>query len=227
LGDIDLLLTKDGSYTLFNSAIHESYHSQNGALQESLHIFIENGFNQINQSLKEINILEIGFGTGLNAIQTLIKALPHKVKVNYVGVEAYPLSIDLVNRLDYVLKENDNIKLQFEKIHSCPWNRQTLINECFSLLKIDSSFEDYLGLENHNINEKFDLVYFDAFSPEKQPELWTKQIFKSIYDRLNKNGLLVTYSSKGIVKQALREAGFEVKRKKGPIGKRHILAAIK
>jgi len=211
--------TKDGSHTIYNQIFDEHYHSINGAFAESMHIFIEAGFNFCNN--QNINIFEVGFGTGLNAILTLIEAKKTNKKVDYFAIEKYPINENLVKDLNYfqfIDKEYINI---FLEVHKTTWNQKNVITNNFSLTKIDGDLIDFIP-EN-----KYDIIYFDAFSYEKQPELWTESIFTKIYNSLNNNGILVTYSSKGIIKQNLRNSGFEVKRLPGPKGKRHILRAIK
>lgn len=224
-----LILTADGSHTLFNEALNETYHSKNGALQESLHVFIQNGLTHfINQNQVEtIHIFEVGFGTGLNAILTLKDAMTRNLKINYTCIEAYPLSIDTINQLNYLKEESAILKSLFNKIHLCNWNEWVEINEHFSVYKIENKLEQISIKQLLQISNPFDMIYFDAFAPDKQPELWTTNIFKTMFDTMKIGSILVTYSAKGDVKRALREAGFIVKRLAGPIGKRHMLCARK
>ncbi len=224
-----LILTADGSHTLFNEALNETYHSKNGALQESLHVFIQNGLTHfINQNQVEtIHIFEVGFGTGLNAILTLKDAMTRNIKIYYTCIEAYPLSIDTINQLNYLKEESAILKSLFNKIHLCNWNEWVEINEHFSVYKIENKLEQISIKQLLQISNPFDMIYFDAFAPDKQPELWTTNIFKTIFDTMKIGSILVTYSAKGDVKRALREAGFIVKRLAGPIGKRHMLCARK
>lgn len=209
--------TKDGSYTVTDKQTGENFHSTFGAITESNHIFIKNGLNIIKSN--EIHILEIGFGTGLNCLLTLINQPPQS-KIFYHAIEKYPLSQDIYKKLNYskILNiSNDS----YNNLLNADWNKQIKITDSFQLYKINSD------LLNFTICFKYDLIYFDAFSPNVQPELWTKEIFNKLNNCLSDNGILITYSSKGIVKQALREAGFLVKRISGPKGKRHIVRAIK
>ena len=224
-----LILTADGSHTLFNKALNETYHSKNGALQESLHVFIQNGLTHfINQNQVEtIHIFEVGFGTGLNAILTLKEAMTRNLKIIYTCIEAYPLSIDTIKQLNYLKEESAILKSLFNKIHVCNWNEWVEINEHFSVYKIENKLEQISIKQLLQISNPFDMIYFDAFAPDKQPELWTTSIFKTIFETMKIGSILVTYSAKGDVKRALREAGFIVKRLAGPIGKRHMLCAEK
>lgn len=224
-----LITTADGSHTLFHEALNETYHSKNGALQESMHVFIQNGLvHFIIQNLVEtIHIFEVGFGTGLNAILTLKEAVNRNIKVKYTCLEAFPLSIDTINQLNYLKEENAILKSLFNKMHHCNWNEWVEINEHFSIYKMENKLEHISTNELLKISHPFDMIYFDAFAPNKQPELWTTSIFKTIFAAMNIGSILLTYSAKGDVKRALREAGFIVKRLAGPIGKRHMLFADK
>ena len=209
------IITADNSPTLYVPELDEHYHSVNGAVQESFHIFINAGFKQINKSA--INILEVGFGTGLNAFLTLTENETVKKNVYYETVEKFPLDIEIINRLEYKGFNND----LFIKMHKTEWGKEINLNKSFILKKIKTDLINYVPVK------KFDLIYFDAFAPEKQPELWTEMIFKNLYSATNNEGILVTYSAKGTVKQALRKVGYKVQRLKGPTGKRHIIKAIK
>jgi tRNA U34 5-methylaminomethyl-2-thiouridine-forming methyltransferase MnmC len=224
-----LITTADGSHTLFHEALNETYHSKNGALQESLHVFIQNGLvNFINQNqVEKIHIFEVGFGTGLNAILTLKDAMTRNIKINFTCIEAYPLNIDTINQLNYLKEESAILKSLFNKMHHCNWNEWVGINEYFSIYKMENKLEHISTNELLKISHPFDMIYFDAFAPDKQPELWTTSIFKTMFDTMKIGSILVTYSAKGDVKRALREAGFIVKRLAGPIGKRHMLCAEK
>ncbi len=218
---LQIIKTGDGSDTLFVPELNENYHSVNGALTESEHIFIQAGLNYVFQHNKsEINILEAGFGTGLNAGLTYLEAQKNKQNIFYSAYELYPLDLEIVKKLNYFDFEQKN-KKKLVNLHETDWDKAVKISEYFTLLKIKDD------IKNIKSNKKFDLVYFDAFAPEIQPDLWTKKVFENIFNLMNKNGVLVTYSSKGIVKQALRNAGFKVFRLSGPPGKRHILRANK
>jgi len=215
---IDLRKTKDGSNTLYVEELDEHYHSYNGALSESEHIFINAGFKQVSKD--KINILELGFGTGLNSVLTHTEAKKLNKLVYYCGIELHPLDINLIKQLNYDKLEQVDTKI-FEKIHSVLWHNPINISDHFILNKVQGNILEL------NLSIKFDLVYFDAFAPEVHPELWKESVFTNIYNSMNNEGILLTYSAKGIVKQALRAAGFVVKRLPGPPGKRHILRASK
>jgi len=214
-----IITTTDKSNTLYSEKFNEHYHSTFGAINESSHIFINEGL--LYSKLKNVRIFEVGFGTGLNAFLTYIFCQKHNISVNYTCIEKHPIEIQIADKLNYpelISPENKNI---FNLFHSCKWEENIIINKSFNFKKVLKDFTKY------NFSEKYDIIYFDAFAPEKQPELWSFEIFKKIYDALNNRGILTTYSSKGIVKNNLREAGFTVKRLKGPEGKRHILRAEK
>ncbi|NCP45702.1 MAG: SAM-dependent methyltransferase [Flavobacteriales bacterium CG18_big_fil_WC_8_21_14_2_50_32_9] len=217
---MELKTTSDGSHTIFDSSINETYHSIHGAIQEAKHIFIEAGLKH-KQQLSEINILEVGFGTGLNTILTLIEG--QKAPLIYTTIEKFPLNISIIKKLNYSTQLNLTATQEklFLKLHTCTFKNIHQITPTFKFLKIDNA------LENYQPATKFDIVYFDAFSPEKQPELWQQCIFEKIYASMNRNGILVTYCAKGIVKRALIASGFSVEKLPGPPGKREIIRAIK
>ncbi|RLD49537.1 MAG: SAM-dependent methyltransferase [Bacteroidetes bacterium] len=210
------IITADNSPTLYVPELNEHYHSVNGALQESIHIFINAGLKHIQK--EKINILEVGFGTGLNAVLTFSENKKLKKNINYETIEKYPLSADIIEDL---INNNFTEPEITEQIHKIPWEQEVKISDNFCIKKIKTDLKKYTP------EKLFDLIYFDAFAPEKQPELWTEKIFKKIYDATKQNGILVTYSAKGTVKQALRAAGFSVKRLPGPKGKRHMVQAVK
>jgi len=214
-----LKTTLDGSHTLYLPAIDECYHSQNGAIQESEHIFMKTGWKSCEKS--ELKILEIGFGTGLNAFLTLLKAEKERKKVFYTALELYPLDEEITRKLNYFELLDKNRKADFEKLHSAMWNEKTEITPFFTLEKIQADFTNY------ELNDLYDLFYFDAFSPEKQPEMWSQECFENLYVHANPDAVLVTYCAKGVVRRAIQSAGFKVERLPGPIGKREILRAKK
>lgn len=216
---IELKDTSDGSHTLYSTDFQEHYHSINGAINESTHVFINAGIKTCNKT--HINIFEVGFGTGLNTLLTYIYALQNNLTINYHAIELYPIDHKILEKLNYSEIINPDFKNTFENIHKSPWNNNSMINSNFYLTKIQADFCKY------ELRDNVDLVYFDAFSPETQPELWSLENFHKIYSALNPGGFLVTYSSKGLVKQNLRNAGFDVKRLKGPVGKHHMIRATK
>jgi tRNA U34 5-methylaminomethyl-2-thiouridine-forming methyltransferase MnmC len=214
-----LLLTEDGSHSVLHPELHETYHSIHGAIQESEHTFINAGLRQCNQS--SLNILEIGFGTGLNAFLSLIETEQSQQKVFYTAVELYPLSLEAAAALNYpdlIAKDKKEI---FYFLHSSPCQNSIPLTKNFELHKIQ---EDFTKLR---LTGTYDLVYFDAFSPEKQPEMWKEDRFQMIYDCCNPGAILTTYCAKGAVRRALQTAGFFVERIPGAKGKREMLRAKK
>ncbi|MEE4197095.1 MAG: tRNA (5-methylaminomethyl-2-thiouridine)(34)-methyltransferase MnmD [Bacteroidales bacterium] len=211
--------TRDGSATLYSPEFNDHYHSVFGAINESRHVFIEAGFNQIHST--SIKLFEVGFGTGLNALLTFLEGLKREVAVEYSAIELYPLSTDTIQQLSTCLGLSNEDKELFIQIHQAEWNRKIRLSSHFQLQKIHGDFNNY------PFTEKYDLIFFDAFAPEKQPDLWSTDNFIKIYQAMNTQGILTTYSSKGIVKQAIRKAGFHLQRMAGPSGKRHMLRAIK
>lgn len=221
-----IITTADGSKTIQIEGWNEQYHSVHGAIQEANHVYLKHGllffiseFYAPSESPK-ISILEIGFGTGLNAVLTLLNSEPLKVKINYVGVEAYPVSSEELKQLNYTeaLQLDEHL---FERFHASDWELPFSITEHFQLTKQKKFFAD---IDDTNC---FDIIYFDAFGARVQPELWTEQLFKNMYKALKQNGVLVTYACKGSVKRALKSVGFHIERLEGPPGKRHMLRAIK
>jgi len=216
----EIVITSDGSSTIFIPEWNESYHSKNGAIQEAYHVFINAGFTLINK--QKINILEIGFGTGLNAFITYLEAKKEYKKINYVGVEAYPVSQDEIIRLNYVEELNaESQKDVFKKMHDLEWNIQNEISPQFCLTKRKQLFQEI------NDVESFDLIYFDAFGFTLQPELWSEEIFQAMYNSLLKNGVIVTYACRGSIKRAMLKAGFRVEKLPGAPGKREMLRGTK
>lgn len=216
---INIKTTKDGSNTLYSSRFNEHYHSTFGAIEESNCVYIEAGLNH--SRLNSIKVFEVGFGTGLNSILTCAESLKRTLTVEYTAIELYPVELEIINHLNYMDFLTDDQKSIYKKIQTCKWNKKVKITDNFTLQKINLDFIHYL------FQEKYDVIYFDAFAPEKQPEMWELENFIKIYESLNNNGILTTYSSKGSVKINLRKAGFRVTRLKGPSGKRHILRAEK
>lgn len=219
-----IIKTGDGSVTIHLSEWDEQYHSKHGAIQEAQHVFIKMGLEYwvgLNKE-KQLSILEIGFGTGLNAFITFLEAKKLQLNINYTGVEAYPVSEAEIGELNYAeMLSAENQLDAFRKMHQIPWNTQEAIAENFHLEKQQKRFEK---IEDVN---KYDLVFFDAFGARVQPELWTEEIFAKMYSAMKNNGVLVTYSAKGSVRRAMQTAGFIVERLPGPPGKREMLRALK
>lgn len=222
LYSMKILVTEDGSHTLQHPELDETYHSIHGAIQESKHVFIEAGLNKIAQQKKQFAILEIGFGTGLNAWLSAITAQELKYTIDYTTLEAYPLSSAITHQLNYATSSlhAEHSRL-FAELHACEWEKLYRINSYFTLEKKE------VKLENFASEKQFDLIYFDAFSPQSQPELWTVEQFTKLYKILNDSGILVTYCAKGAVKRNLKEAGFIIEALPGPPGKREMTRAVK
>ncbi len=193
----------------------------NGALTESQHIFINSGFKHLSGALNQISILEIGLGTGLNAALTASESLISGVETLYTALELYPITEQQIKDLNYSQILNPEVAECWSRIMLAEWNSSIEINQTFRICKVNEDFTKWIPVEN------FSLIYFDAFAPDDQPEMWSVEMFQKLYSSLSIGGILVTYSSKGIVKQALRAAGFRVERLAGPPGKRHILRAVK
>ena len=216
----EIIITNDGSTTIHIPDWNENYHSTHGAIQEAKHVFIKNGLYLL-QNQKSISLLEIGFGTGLNAFITFLETL-HKAKFNYVGVEAYPISSEEIAQMNYVTElQATQYQVVFDKMHSCDWESQQHITEKFILTKRKQFFQDI------NDKEQYDLIYFDAFAFALQPELWSEVIFKKMFDALLPNGVLVTYACRTSIKNAMLSVGFSIEKLPGAPGKREMLRAIK
>ena len=218
-----LQTTADGSHTLFVPELNEHYHSVNGALQESELVFIQNGLYHLPQCLKEINLLEVGFGTGLNALLTVLEAKKQRRKINYIAIEPEPVDAELIEKLNYpALIEGTEAVGYFRKLHAAGWVYPSFLSDYFIISKIQAKLEEVVLKD-----EQFHLVYFDAFGPDVQPELWTEHVFSQINKCMKPEGVLVTYSCKGTVKRALKAAGFSIEKLPGPSGKREVLRAVK
>ena len=216
----EIIITQDGSTTIRIPEWEESYHSTHGAIQEAKHVFIKNGLDLF-QTQNSVSILEIGFGTGLNAFITFLET-KHKKKVNYVGVEAYPVAIEEVKQMNYVSELNAATEQAiFEKMHAIDWEIKSPISADFNLTKRKQFFQDITD------NKCFDLIYFDAFGFPLQPELWSETIFQKMYDALLPNGVLVTYACRTPIRKAMLTAGFSVEKLPGAPGKREMLRATK
>jgi len=219
-----IIKTDDGSVTIHLPQWNEQYHSKHGAVQEARHVFLKMGlhyYTEINKS-KKISILEIGFGTGLNAFLTALEAEKLNLQVNYTGVEAYPVSAEEIDLLNYPESSQAEEKADlFQKLHQSNWEENAEISPFLILNKKQKKFDEI------NEEELYDLIYFDAFGARVQPELWTEDIFKRMFKALNKKGVLVTYAAKGSVRRAMIASGFEVQKLPGPPGKREMLRAVK
>lgn len=221
-------LTADGSYTLYVPKLDEHYHSVKGALTESQHIFIDMGLKHSRASLPRI--LEIGLGTGLNAFLTLITAEETQREVHYTGIELYPPTEKMLQKLDYPRIIGKRHETEYTAIHRAPWGTDYQLSPWFTLHKVKDDFVRLFASSDATpiVTARYDLIYFDAFAPEKQPEMWEQPLFDSLFRVLNEGGILTTYCAKGVVRRMLQAAGFTVERLPGPPGgKREILRATK
>ena len=216
----EIIRTSDGSTTIHIKDWDECYHSKHGAIQEAKHVFIKNGLALFPN--QKVSILEIGFGTGLNAFITYLEAKKFEQIIDYVGVEAYPISEEELKSMNYP-EELDALdsKVIFDKMHDGNWEEKNLLSDSFSLTKRKQFFEEIDDIE------KFDLIYFDAFGYRVQPELWTVEVFERMYKSLKPNSVLVTYAARGVIKRNMIEVGFTVEKMAGPPGKREMFRARK
>ena len=222
MSDIALFLTEDGSHSLLSHRFGVSYHSRYGAIQETQHVFINAALHFKAEQQQTLSILEIGFGTGLNALMTLLTAKQQALQINYVALEAYPLDVEWVQALNYGEQlADEKAKQYFQALHQNPWNKKVALTEYFNLEKRLERFE--------NLEEKtaFDIIYFDAFAPDAQPELWNEEMMQKMYDALLPGGVLTTYCAKGVVKRTMKQVGFKVEKLPGPPGKREMTRAVK
>jgi len=211
--------TADGSSTLYVPELDEHYHSMNGAVQESQHVYITAGLNHfINSSgntLKEIQVLEFGFGAGLNAFLTALEVERQKIKIHYTALEKYPLSPEITNQLNYPAEN----QVLFQRIHQSAWGNPVSITPYFRLQKLEIDFVDF------DFPCQYDVVYYDAFAPDKQPEVWSQELFNKLFLSMNHDGVLTTYCAKGSIRRMMQQAGFTVERIPGAQGKREMLRA--
>lgn len=220
----EIIKTSDGSTTIHFPELNEHYHSKHGAINEAKHVFIKSGLDHLlaSRAFSELKILEIGFGTGLNAFITCLEALKTQQKIQYTGVEAYPVLEEEIKLLNYVNELNaEDHQTIFDNLHQSSWGKINPISDSFFLMKRQQLFED---IEDQ---DAFDLIYFDAFGARIQPDLWNVTIFRKMYNALLPDGVLVTYAAKGSVRRAMQEVGFTVERLPGPPGKREMLRASK
>jgi tRNA U34 5-methylaminomethyl-2-thiouridine-forming methyltransferase MnmC len=213
--------TKDGSDTIFVPELDEHYHSVNGAITESIHVFIKSGLGSCEK--RKINLFEVGFGTGLNALLTWLEIKKDNKMVNYHGIELHPLDHDFVLKLNYTGNTGLDISRVkfFQELHATFWNKKIKIDDSFTLHKIHGNIHEV------DLPKGIDIVYFDAFSPDKQPDMWKEDVFKKLFIAMNYKGILTSYSAKGEVKRTLKKVGFFVEKLPGPPGKREMIRAIK
>lgn len=224
----EIIQTKDGSTTFYLPELNETYHSKNGAIQEAYHVFIKNGFSLFEGhellrtgEAKPISILEIGFGTGLNAFITSLESQNNNQTVDYVGVEAYPITQEEALTMNYANQIDASKNEVFQKIHQIDWEIPIQVNPTFQLTKRKQLFQDIVDVE------VFDLIYFDAFGYDVQPELWSDEIFEKMFIALKSGGVLVTYACRSVIKNSMISAGFKIEKLPGAPGKREMLRASK
>jgi tRNA U34 5-methylaminomethyl-2-thiouridine-forming methyltransferase MnmC len=221
---MSLFITEDGSHSIFSQQFGVAYHSTHGAIQETKHIFIEAALNHYIQkkSIDKIRILDIGFGTGLNVFMTFLESLKLGCEIDLTTIEAYPLSITIAEQLNFPRLLNapqfDDI---FKLLHTVNWEEKYLLTNNFTFQK------RLLDFKKITYTDDFDIIYYDAFSPESQPELWESDILQLMFDALKIEGILTTYCAKGSFKRALKSVGFQIENISGPKGKREITRAIK
>ena len=215
----ELRITEDGSHTLYVNDLDESYHSIHGAIQESVHVFINQGFRKISQSY--VRVLEIGFGTGLNMILTLRESERTGIRVNYHAVENYPLTPEEYKKLNYDHMKEVNSKGLLTRAHDSQWDTSIKLTDSFTLYKELSDFRT-MGPRG-----PFDLVYFDAFAPDKQPHIWSAEIFSKIHNVTVPGGVLVSYTSRGSIRRIIKTCGFKVEKVPGPPGKWEMIRATR
>lgn len=223
---MEIRFTHDGSHTLYNPQLDENYHSVNGAIDESVHVFIEAGLKPVLQQKRGIYVLEVGFGTGLNAWLSICntqKFFPDSI-VSYIALEPYPIPAEIIEKLNYPQVSNGFAPMAelYHQIHQTPWESETkIVYNQFHLRKFPVSLQEFKPYW------LFDLIYYDAFAPNKQPEMWDKSLFEKLYNLTVPGGMLVTYCAKGQFKRDLRDIGWDVEPLPGPTGKREMTRAIK
>ena len=216
---LEIVTTEDGSTTVYVPDLEEHYHSIHGAIRESMHVFIQNGL--LASGCRDAKIFEMGFGTGLNALLTCLEAPRRDIKIHYDGIEAFPLDADLVQELNFAKFLPGPAHDVFHAIHACEWERSHSMNKNFSIRKIKGDIQSF------SPSDRYDLIYFDAFNPRVQPELWSLEIFRKMHGMLRPGGILTTYSASGMVRRNMRDAGLHVEKRHGPPGKREMLLATR
>jgi tRNA U34 5-methylaminomethyl-2-thiouridine-forming methyltransferase MnmC len=223
--NLQIIQTNDGSSSVLNTDLNETYHSIHGAIQESRHVFIKNGLDYTFQyGLREsISIFEVGLGTGLNALLSFEFAIRNRVKINYHSIEYFPIDVMLANQLNYPHHlELENASDYFQQIHSSHWNDMQSLNGYFDLLKIQQDIQS-IPLTHST----YDVIYFDAFAPEKQPDMWTLEVLRKVTNALKPNGVFVTYCAKGQLRRDLLSLNLKVEKLAGPPGKREMIRAMR
>ncbi|HEY9046493.1 MAG TPA: tRNA (5-methylaminomethyl-2-thiouridine)(34)-methyltransferase MnmD [Ohtaekwangia sp.] len=218
---IEIITTSDGSHSLLNTALDETYHSRHGAVQESIHVFIKEGLDHLLtlKSSKSISILEVGFGTGLNALLTVQRAMEIPASIHYTSLETYPVPEDIWSKLNYI--DAVGLKEKFDQLHRAAWNQEVEILPNFTLQKLTTP------LQQIDFSNRFDLIYFDAFAPNKQPEMWELPVLERVIKSMHARSIFVTYCAKGQLKRDLKSLGLTVETLAGPPGKKEMVRGIK
>ncbi len=217
----EIFITEDGSHSIHSGKFDVSYHSRHGAIAEAYHVFIDAALRFKAVIQKDIQIMEIGFGTGLNAYVTLLEAIKRNLNITYTAIEAYPITMNQVETLNYPEELNPDYKDQFIEMHTSEWDAPITIREEFSFEKKLMKFEEI------DFKNQFDIIYFDAFAPNAQPELWSEDILRRMYNALKPDGILTTYCAKGVVKRTMKSVGFTIEALPGPPRKREMTRATK
>jgi tRNA U34 5-methylaminomethyl-2-thiouridine-forming methyltransferase MnmC len=222
MSNLEIITTGDGSSSLLNKELNETYHSVHGALRESLHVFIKHGIEFISSEFNSnpVNIFEVGFGTGLNALLTVQSAEALNLQVHYTSIEMFPLDEKVWRSLNYT--ESQKQKEIFEQLHQASWSEDVSISKKFTLKKIHGNLQS-----TTLVSSDYDLIFFDAFAPNKQPEMWTLEVLEKIFNSMKCPGIFVTYCAKGQLKRDLKSLGFEVQTLEGPPGKKEMVRAIR
>jgi len=216
---VEKITTNDGCHSLYVPELDEHYHSTHGAFNEAMHVFINHG---LLATTSDVAILEVGFGTGLNAWLSCLTSAKEKRHLTYTSLETFPLGEEITNELNYPSFSDDaNANAWFQQIHQCDWEKPQTIHEYFSLTKLNSQVQAV------NNKKQFDIIFFDAFGPRKQPDMWTEEVFLKMYESLKSGGFLVTYCAQGQVKRTMKAAGFLVEPLPGPPGKREMTKGVK
>jgi tRNA U34 5-methylaminomethyl-2-thiouridine-forming methyltransferase MnmC len=216
---LKVISTSDGSKTIYVPELDEYYHSAYGAVEESKHVFINNGYKKFPGNT--IRIFELGFGTGLNVLLTLLESVKDKKRIEYLSIEKYPLDKEIIDQINYGQLFTEKGELYFSLIHEAEWDKPCFINDSFSLHKITGDIRDF------TTDSFFDIVYYDAFAPGKQPEMWSFDLISKVCSLLSSGGIFITYSARGQLKRDLSKLGFDVEHPDGPRGKRQITRASK
>ncbi|HEY9006273.1 MAG TPA: tRNA (5-methylaminomethyl-2-thiouridine)(34)-methyltransferase MnmD [Ohtaekwangia sp.] len=218
---VEIITTSDGSHSLLNTALDETYHSRHGAMQESIHVFIKEGLNHLRSihASNSISILEVGFGTGLNALLTVQQAPEISADIHYTSLETYPVPEEIWSKLNYM--DAVGLKERFDQLHQAPWNQEVKILPNFTLQKLT------IPLQQIDFSNRFDLVYFDAFAPNKQPDMWTVDVLAKVVTAMKAKSIFVTYCAKGQLKRDLKSLGLTVETLAGPPGKKEMVRGLK